>query len=548
MNSSADSFKKMWKPFAVAVALAFLYAGVLAKLGRDWWTDENYSHGLLVPFVIAFIIWTEFDELKARVGKRSLWFGGAAIAFALVLLLGGTLGAELFTQRVSLIVMLAGVVAYFFGAKILSLLVVPFALLLFSIPIPQIIFNKIAFPLQLWASQAAVWGIRLFEFPTVRKGNVIEILPNGATQIIALEVVEACSGIRSLMTLVTLALILAYFTREKTDEQVVWWKNTDVWRAVILMFAAVPVAVLTNAARVTATGVLTFYYGKQATESFWHDVSGWLVYIVALVLLLGVNALLKKIQSRMRGGASVSASENNEFVNSDFGKPHSSPVNFLKSNAPAASFSGAVALITVLLVGGVLINWFEQRGEASVVRKPLAEMPLTLGDWRQKGGAIRFGEQTESVLRVSDYTMREYLAANNRLANVYVGYYASQRTGATYHSPQNCLPGAGWIMRDPETIEIVTRDGKTFTANRYIVENGVYKEVMIYWYQGRGRIEPNEYLDKINTVRDSILRRRSDGAMVRLMTSVGNDEPGATAAAVELAARLSERLSEFVPD
>src|SRR6185369_9279941 len=215
MNSDTINLKTIWKPALIGLVLVFLYANVLAKLGYDWWTDENYSHGLLVPFVIAFILWLEFDELKKEVRSPRFWLGGSTILLALAVLLGGTLGAELFTQRVSLALILGGIVVYFFGTQILKLLVVPFALLLLSIPIPQIIFNKIAFPLQIYASEIAVWGIRLFEIPTVRKGNVFEILPRGATQVIALEVVEACSGIRSLMTLMTLALILAYFTRTK---------------------------------------------------------------------------------------------------------------------------------------------------------------------------------------------------------------------------------------------------------------------------------------------------------------------------------------------
>ncbi len=205
-------------------------------------------------------------------------------------------------------------------------------------------------------------------------------------------------------------------------------------------------------------------------------------------------------------------------------------------------------LIVILLVGGVFINWFEQRGEAEVERKPLSEMPAQLGDWRQKGDEIRFGEQTESVLRATDYTMREYVSADNRLANLYIGYYASQRAGATYHSPQNCLPGAGWIMRQPELIEIKTPAGKNFTANRFIIENGVYKEVLIYWYEGRGRISSSEYKDKLYTIWDSALRRRSDGAMVRVMTGVGNSEAEATKAAADLAAQTADNLSRFVPE
>ncbi len=542
MNSLSINPQKIWQPALIATALAFLYASVLAKLGFDWWTDENYSHGLLVPFVIGFIVWTELGALKKAAGKPQILPGGALVLLALLMFSGGSLGAELFTQRISLFVMLAGIVVYFFGARILKSLAVPFLLLLLAIPIPQIIFNKIAFPLQIWASQWAVWGIRLFEVPTVRKGNVFEILPRGATQVIALEVVEACSGIRSLMTLMTLALILAYFTRAKRDfterENSGFLRNSDFWRTLILMFSAIPIAVLTNAARVSATGILTYYYGRQATESAWHTVSGWLVYLVALLLLILTNLALQKALKVQSPKSEV------QSLKSKVQSPKSKV-----QSGKAGNLKPLYSLLAVLLVGGAFINWFQQRGEAEITRKPLAEMPAKLGEWRQKGGEIRFDPQTESVLRTTDYTMREYISPDGgRIANLYVGYYASQRSGATYHSPQNCLPGAGWTMNQPDSIEIKQSSGKTFTANKFIVENGVYKEVLIYWYQGRGRAEPSEYRDKINTVWDSVSRRRSDGAMVRVMTSVGGSETEATNAAIDLAARASDEISAFVPD
>lgn len=531
MNLPAINLKSLWKPFAIAAALAFVYAAVLAKLGADWWTDENYSHGLLVPPLIGFIVYLEFDDLKKAVSKPSVLFGFSLILFALFMLLGGILGAELFTQRISLVVMLAGIVVYFFGAKILRLLVVPFVLLLLAIPIPQIIFNKIAFPLQIYASQMAVWGIRLFDVPSVRKGNIIEILPDGATQIIALEVVEACSGIRSLMTLMTLALVLAYFTRSKNQvfesERFDFLKNFDFWRAIILVLSAIPIAVFTNAARVTATGVLTYHHGKRAAEGTFHEISGWLVYIAALALLIGLNLLLKRFKIQGSKFKIQSKETGNE-------KPETGNQIYL--------------LLFVLIIGGVFINWFEQRGEVQTSRRPLSEMSAILGDWRQKGSAMKFDAPTESILRTTDYTMREYAAQDGRNANLYIGYYASQKTGATYHSPQNCLPGAGWVMIQPELVEIKTPSGNIFTANKFIIENGAYSEVLIYWYQGRGRAAASEYTDKINTIWDSVVRRRSDGAMVRVMTAVGGDEQKATAAAIDLSAKAADKLSDFVPD
>ena len=516
--------RNLWKAVAVVAAVVFLYAAVLAKLGVDWWSDENYSHGLLVPFVIGFIVWKGWGGLRSQTKNPSSWLGAIIVILALLLLFASTLAAELFTQRISLALMLAGIVVYFFGTRILNLLAVPFALLLLAIPIPQIVFNRIAIPLQMWASQIAVWGIRLFEVPALRNGNVIDILPRGATQTISLEVVEACSGIRSLMTLVTLALILAYFTRRDDARGLANLSTADFWRAVVLMIAAVPIAVVTNATRVTATGLMTYYYGKPATESTQHDISGWLVYVVALAMLIGVNIVLKRV---FKGGKTA---------------PPTAPAT---APAPAAA---ALPLIAVLVLSGIFINWFVHRGEVQVPRKALTELSAQLGDWRQKGSEIKFDEQIVSVLRTTDYTMREYTLPDGRIANIYVGYYASQRTGATYHSPQNCLPGAGWVMRDPQYINITTSDGGTFAANQYIIENGIYREVMIYWYQGRGRTEASEYLDKINTVIDSVTRRRTDGAIVRVMTDVGTDEATSLAAASDLAARLAAALPPFVPE
>ena len=175
----------------------------------------------------------------------------------------------------------------------------------------------------------------------------------------------------------------------------------------------------------------------------------------------------------------------------------------------------------MLVVGGIAVNLVNARGDAPITHKPLSELPSALGDWQELGTEIKFDEQVERVLHTTDYVMREYSQPDGRIANLYVGFYGSQRTGATYHSPQNCLPGAGWVMKDPQYIDIQTADGRTFTANQYIVENGIYREVMIYWYQGRGHAVASEYRDKVNTIWDSVTRQRSDGAIVRVMTSAG---------------------------
>jgi EpsI family protein len=209
-------------------------------------------------------------------------------------------------------------------------------------------------------------------------------------------------------------------------------------------------------------------------------------------------------------------------------------------------------LLVVIVAGGLVVNAWEYLGEVKVERKQLQEFPRQVGDWQQTGGDEKFSNETLSVLRASDYLLRNYRNADGRTMNFYVGYYASQREGATYHSPLNCLPGSGWVMSEPGEITITPKGREAFVANKYLVQNGDHKELLVYWYQGRGRSVASEYWGKVYTVRDSVRRRRSDGAMVRITTSVDDSKPGAVEAAVavaaELAATSSTILPEFIPD
>src|SRR2546422_11161071 len=205
-------------------------------------------------------------------------------------------------------------------------------------------------------------------------------------------------------------------------------------------------------------------------------------------------------------------------------------------------------LLLLLLAGGIIVNAWEYLGEARVERKELKDFPKQIGEWEQAGPDQRFDSQTLSVLRASDYLLRDYRAGDGRVANFYVGYYASQRDGATYHSPLNCLPGSGWVMSEPGKITITPKGRPSFVANRHLIQNGDHKELLVYWYQGRGRSVASEYWGKIYTVVDSVRKRRSDGAMVRIMTPVDGSELKALQAAVDRATRSSTFLPEFVPD
>ena len=266
---------------ALAAASGLMYAGVLSALVQQWSSDDNYSHGFFVLPLAAYFAW-ERRETLAAASRRPTLLGLVVILGSLVVYTAGLLGAELFLTRISMIGVIAGTVLFVWGWSHFRILLFPILFLLLMVPLPSIIFNQIAFPLQLVASQAGEAVIATAGIPVLREGNVLQ-LPSQT-----LEVAEACSGIRSLVSLLMLAIVLGYFTERRTGMRVV------------IALAAVPIAILANAARVAGTGLAAEWVSPAAAEGFFHTFSGWLVFVVAFAGLLIVQHLLGRFQGRSR--------------------------------------------------------------------------------------------------------------------------------------------------------------------------------------------------------------------------------------------------------
>jgi len=204
-------------------------------------------------------------------------------------------------------------------------------------------------------------------------------------------------------------------------------------------------------------------------------------------------------------------------------------------------------LLVLILVMGAVVNGWSYLGEAHVDRKELKEFPQAVGAWQKTGNDQILDDETLKVLRASDYLLRDFRKPTGSVANLYVGYYESQRSGATYHSPLNCLPGSGWTLSEPGKATVSLPDGSSFTANKYVIQNGDHKSMMVYWYQGRGRNVASEYWGKVYTVLDSVRLRRSNGALVRVTVPIGSSEAEAEKTAVEFASAASGVLPQFVP-
>jgi exosortase len=271
-----------WQGFLLVGVFAALYAPVLYHFVGEWYNVGDYSHGFLVPPLSAYLIWRKRDDLAKVALKPSFWGGMLIVLAAIPLYMLGELGAEPFLSRTSLIFVICGLVVYFCGWPMLKALSFPLAFLMFAVPLPVLIYNEVVFPLQFIASTLATRTLEILNiFPIMREGNVL-VMPE-----MRLEVVEACSGIRSLMSLLALAAGYGYLAERS---------NAVRW---FMFFMMIPLAVISNATRVVITALMTHYIGPHAAEGFMHEFSGWLIFVVATALFLALHSLTVWVRKKL---------------------------------------------------------------------------------------------------------------------------------------------------------------------------------------------------------------------------------------------------------
>lgn len=276
---------ELWAPMVVLLLLIVtMYFRIAAKLVLDWYEIPDFSHGFLVPFFSLFLVWDRRKVLQATPIRQS-WAGVPVIVLALLILFVGVYGAELFSSRLSFLLLLVGLILTFLGSRMLRELWFPLAVLLLAIPLPAILFNRITFPLQLLASRVASDILPMLGVPVLRDGNVIEL------PIMKLEVAEACSGIRSLMSLFTLSVFYGYFIEQTTMRR---------W---ILALASLPIAVAANVARIVGTGLCVQYWDPSKAMGFFHEFSGWVMFLVSLGCLYLVHRAMALISARKEAKA-----------------------------------------------------------------------------------------------------------------------------------------------------------------------------------------------------------------------------------------------------
>ncbi len=510
----------------VVALLGYMYAESLAYLFSRWGT-EDYSHGIFVPFISGYLIWQSRHRLN-QVLKEKSWWGLAVMAFGLALYVVGELSTLFVMLHISLWVVLVGLTIALLGIRGAKTIAFPLGFLLTAIPLPTFLYANLSSQLQLWSSSLGVGCLQLVGVMAFREGNVIDLGP------VQLQVIEACSGIRYLLPLTSLALLCTYLFKDR------------MWKRVVLVLSSIPISILLNGFRIGMIGVLVEFYGKGAAEGFYHLFEGWVIFMVSLGLLIAEMALL----------ASLGKAKSQESIfdrltwgnQSADGAPQAAcmaPCGIQSSSRHA--YLCSVALLAPFTVFSTVIV---DREETPPPRQAFVDFPKEIGGWQ--GAPFPLEQRYIDALRFDDYILADYRSNNKQPVNFYAAYYRSQKKGQSAHSPQSCLPGGGWEIASLTRRELPVSDEmmQPLRVNRAVIQKGDQKQIVLYWFKQRDRNLTNEYLVKLYLMWDAFSRQRTDGALVRLAALVG---PGESEAAVDrrlqqFAAVMGRELSRFVPD
>lgn len=508
----------LWLVLATA-ALGLAFKPSLVALVGIWDTQAEYSYGYIIPFVFAFLLYQRLTVL-GQVMQGSARYGLLLVVVGLGL---GTIGRISTLDTVAqygFLLTLWGLGLTFLGPRAFWKALMPFAVLAFMVPIPNYLLRELSAALQLISSRLGVEIIRLCGFSVYLEGNVIDL---GSMK---LQVVEACSGLRYLFSLLVLSFLMAYFYRDR------------LWKRATVFLSAIPVTVLMNSVRIALVGVTVDRWGKQAAEGVLHDFEGVTIFIGCVAVLLIEIWFLTRLSNDRRSFRDVLAI--------DIPVHNWTMAGRLLRSPPVTAWV-ALALVALAAAAGIAVP---ERVHERPDRPMFSSYPLQVGAWQGYPG--RLDRDVLDMLKLDDYLLVDYFDSQQRAINLYSAYYAVQANGNSVHSPKACIPGDGWEIHSFErrTLAGVNLPNGALNVNRVLIQKGEHRALVYYWFQQRGRIVTGEYAVKLYIFLDSLTRGRSDGALVRLVTMLAPAESIADADArlEAFAGAALPELGRFIPE
>jgi exosortase D (VPLPA-CTERM-specific) len=513
-----------WFLAIIAAALPVFWNG-LVFLGETWMTPE-YSHGPLIPLISLYLFLRELRDINperaATAAKASpkRYIGIAIIGLGLLLGIAGNVTRIPDVTTYGLIIWTGGVVLTVFGWSRGRLHQLPVLHLVFMLALPGVIYWKMSIFLQGISSEVGVAMVRAMGIPVYLTGNIIDL------GIYKLHVAEACSGLRYLFPILSFSYLTAILYRG------------PFWHKFLLFAAAAPIAVLMNSFRIGVIGIMVNYYGIEHAEGFLHFFEGWVIFLLCIALLFLMAVALQRLTWDP--------------------KPLSEAIDLDFQGLPAeASRITSIRPSTGLIVGTVFTAAITamflitpSRDVPLPNRASFATFPTQLGEWR--GSGARLTPDVEAALGADDYVNNTFVTPDRTAAvNFFSAYYETQTENSGIHSPEVCLPGAGWEMFQFGTKESMpdTVYG-TFELNRAVIQKGLEQQLVYYWFEQRGKRMTNDYAAKVSVVYDSVVLGRSDGALVRFVTPINANEPVGVAdqRIMRLMEEVLPRLPRFLPE
>ena len=500
----------------VAMCLLVIYSDAIDRMLVRWGADE-YNHAYMIPFVAFYLFWLRAKDLDSLDPVGS-WLGVGCLGVGLVLQVLGALSAVFEISQYGLIISIWGVAVAAAGLRGVTVLWVPLVYLLFMVPLPNFLEARLTAGLQLLSSQIGVAVIRGAGLSVFLEGNVIDL---GSYK---LQVAEACSGMRYLFPLMSFGFLCAVLMRGR------WWQRG------ILFLSTIPITILMNSFRIGVIGSLVNYYGIEPAEGFLHDFEGWVIFMSCVLILFAEIWVFARMEKQ-------------KFLQI-FGLDIPSLPDLLKLNGRVRPNAPVLVSTAVLVVAGVAALTVSRPAPHIPVHAPLYTFPMQVGDWEGRDAPV--DQLSLDTLKVADYLMSVFTRSGDPSpVGMWIAYYDTQVQGVSAHSPRACLPGGGWQIETIGEYEVpnVHPDGSAQRVNRVVISMGEQRQLVYYWFAQRGRTVTNEFLVKWYIFLDGLTKNRTDGALVRVTTGVGDvaDLPAADARLQAFVHDMDPKLSYYLP-
>ncbi|MFZ5965213.1 VPLPA-CTERM-specific exosortase XrtD [Thalassococcus sp. BH17M4-6] len=511
-----------WLLVAIVAALVFFKDGF--EVLFEAWSKPEYSHGPLIPVLSGLMFLRDLKLYPAQPGpKRDRWPGLAVVFLSIVIATFGSIFNADSLTAYAIIIWVAGILLISFGWHTGKHFWPPVLHLTFMLPLPGLVYYQVSTVLQLVSSELGVWFLQLAGVPVYLEGNIIDL------GVLKMHVAEACSGLRYLFPILSFSYIFAFLYQG------------PVWHKVVLLLAAAPIAIFMNSLRIALAGILVQHFGIEWLEGFTHFFEGWVIFMSSVLILIGLAWVMLQLNPRKMSLSEALDLDTDQIL------PQIARLQFVR---PSAALIGAAVL---MIASVVVLPMMPQRVPVMPDRASFASFPAQLGEWRQYGQEQRFTPRVEEILAADDYHAVQFSRSPNEPSlDFFTAWYADLAEEGVQHTPEICLPAAGWEIAKVERVDISQELGleDSYRVNRVILQKGESRMLVYYWFTHMGQAIPSNAAAKLSVLTKGIFSERLDGAIIRITSPISEELPEEEAEAlmIDLLKSALPHIPRFIPD